>query len=193
MRRQPGDRIKGIGPLNARIVVIGEAPMKQEDFEGRPFAGGGYNLMRKLWEDAGIDKYQVRLENLHESRAKYDKIDSVPTGELVDSIKNLHQRLAKMERPYVLVPTGNYSTFALTGKGKVKAALRKQFGEEINTSKAEKKANINVLRGSTYIYVDPRSTFIFAFFSALLVLISSPNCLRNAAFTFPLPVNAKIE
>ena len=156
MRRQPGDRIKGIGPLNARIVVIGEAPMKQEDFEGRPFAGGGYNLMRKLWEDAGIDKYQVRLENLHESRAKYDKIDSVPTGELVDSIKNLHQRLAKMERPYVLVPTGNYSTFALTGKGKVKAALRKQFGEEINTSKAEKKANINVLRGSTYIYQDLR-------------------------------------
>ena len=154
MRRKLGDRVQGVGPLDARIIVIGEAPSKQGDVEGRPFVGGSGNLMKQWWAEVGINKYHVRVENLYEYRPKYNNIETVEVNKLYDSIEDLHKRLAQFKDPYVIVPTGNYSTFALTGKGKVKAALRKLSGEDLTLTAAEKKAGINVLRGSTYIYTD---------------------------------------
>ena len=155
--RRVGDRVPGAGPPNARIIVVGEAPGKQEDHDGRPFVGGSGNLMKKWWLEAGINRYRVRIENMHEFRPpSYNNIESVPVEVLYKSIKDMHQRIADLKDPHVIVPTGNYPTFALTGKGKVKAALRKMFGEDLTLTEAEKKAGITVLRGSTYIYTDLR-------------------------------------
>ena len=155
--RKPGDKVPGVGPKDARIITIGEAPGKQEDYEGRPFVGGSGNLMKKWWAEAGINKYKVRIENMHEFRPPQgNNIDSVPIEVLYESIQDLHRRITKLKNPYVIVPTGNYPTFALTGKGKVKAALRKMLGEDLTLTEAEKKAGITVLRGSTYIYTDLR-------------------------------------
>lgn len=155
--RKIGDRVPGAGPLNARIIAIGEAPGRQEDHDGRPFVGGSGNLMKKWWLEAGINRYRVRIENMHEFRPpSYNNIESVPVEVLYKSIKDMHQRIADLKDPHVIVPTGNYPTFALTGKGKVKAALRKMFGEDLTLTEAEKKAGITVLRGSTYIYTDLR-------------------------------------
>lgn len=151
----PPRLVKGEGPLNARIIGIGEAPGRQEDIQGRPFIGAsGYKHTQWLLA-AGLERRDIRIDNVCQYRPpRGDDIESFSVEYLAQWIENLHQRIAQLEDPYVLVPMGNYATYALTGKGKVKAALRGLFGESVTTTVAEKKVGITRLRGSIYQYTD---------------------------------------
>lgn len=151
----PPRLVKGEGPLNAKICCFGEAPGRQEDIQGRPFIGASGHKLTQWLLAAGIDRKAVRIDNVCQYRPpRGDDIESFSVEYLAQWIENLHQRIAQLEDPYVLVPMGNYATFALTGKGKVKAALRRLFGETITATVAEKKVGITRLRGSVYEYVD---------------------------------------
>lgn len=46
----------GEGPENARFMLIGEAPGKEEAKTGHPFVGNSGRLLNKYLEEAGIDK-----------------------------------------------------------------------------------------------------------------------------------------
>src|SRR5438270_6240711 len=53
----------GEGPLDARIMFVGEQPGDQEDFAGRPFVGPAGALLDKALEAAGIDRSTVYVTN----------------------------------------------------------------------------------------------------------------------------------
>ena len=53
----------GEGPLDARIMFVGEQPGDQEDFAGRPFVGPAGALLDKALEAAGIDRSAVYVTN----------------------------------------------------------------------------------------------------------------------------------
>lgn len=144
-------QIKGSGPRDAKILLVCDNPGFPEYHTRKPLAGANENMLKMWWAKHKLYRDAVRVENLHEYLPKAGKIDTVPTETIVQSIQDFHHRLAGM-RPNVIVPMGEYSTFALTGKGKVRADVRKAFGEDINTTMAEKKAGISSLRGSTYLY-----------------------------------------
>jgi len=138
--------------MDAKIVLIGEAPGKTEEVLKRPFVGASGNMLNDWWRDLGLSRGEVRVDNLLQFRPPGGKIENATVEELVDGVHDLRERISKLHAPHVIVPTGNYATFALTGKGKVKAALRKALGEEVTASEAEKKAGILRLRGSVYPY-----------------------------------------
>lgn len=60
----PGIRyVPGTGPLNPKLMLIGEAPGKLENARGVPFVGrAGENLMNIL-SDVGIDSHEVYITN----------------------------------------------------------------------------------------------------------------------------------
>lgn len=147
-------RVSGIGPMDAKIVVVGEAPGAVEEAVGEPFVGASGNLQNVWWREVGIERAEVRIENLYEYRPLGNDIEGVDGDELAVWVRDLRRRVGELEGPCVIVPTGNYACFALTGKGKVKAALRKALGEEVGASEAERKAGIMSLRGSVYKYTD---------------------------------------
>ncbi len=142
------------GPSNARVVYVGEAPGEQEDRRIRPFIGPSGDLQTDIWDATGFKRNEIYIDNLHPWMPPGGKIENVPAEDLARSVISLRERIALLQGPHVIVPTGNYATFALTGKGKVKADLRKALGEEITASMAEKKAGITRLRGSVYEYTD---------------------------------------
>lgn len=144
--------VKGEGPLDAKIVLIGEAPGHTENATGRPFMGASGEMLKQWWNGLGLQRGQVRIDNLSQYLPPKGKIANEDINTLVRCVGDLRQRIAELRGPCVVVPTGNYATFALTGKGKVKAALRKAFAEEVSASEAEKKAGITSLRGSVYNY-----------------------------------------
>jgi len=146
--------VKGEGPLDARIVLIGEAPGPTENALGRPFMGASGNMLGDWWRPLGLSRGQIRIDNLLQRMPPGSKIDNASVEEVVEAIQHLRQRITELRYPCVIVPTGNYATFALTGKGKVKAAIRKALGEEVTSTQAEKKAGILSLRGSVYQYTD---------------------------------------
>ena len=148
--------VPGCGPTDAKIVLIGEAPGKVEHETYEPFSGMSGNLLNQWLSQVGIAREQIRIDNLYPYLPPGGKIERVDPDTLAFYVHDLRQRIARLDSPHVVVPTGNYATFALTGKGKVKAALRKALGEDIDASTAEKKAGITKLRGSIYPYMDLR-------------------------------------
>jgi uracil-DNA glycosylase len=53
----------GEGPLDAKIVFVGEQPGDQEDLSGRPFVGPAGQLFDTLLEKAGVDRSQTYVTN----------------------------------------------------------------------------------------------------------------------------------
>lgn len=53
----------GEGPVDARLVFIGEQPGDQEDLAGHPFIGPAGQLLDRALAAAGIDRQQVYLTN----------------------------------------------------------------------------------------------------------------------------------
>ena len=168
------------GPLDARIIICGESPWTSEVAQGRPFAGASGNLLKRWWAqiegyDAsdsfvitmGNDIFEaprpddftylirsnMRIMNLFSWRPPKRNIESVETSYLIQAMQNIHERISRLSDPYVIVTTGNYATFALTGKGSVRADIRRAF-THAEVTEAEKHAGITSLRGSIYPYQD---------------------------------------
>ena len=59
--------VPGKGPLDADIMLIGEAPGKEEALQGKPFVGRSGQLLSKLLSEAGFDRSKLFITNV----AKY--------------------------------------------------------------------------------------------------------------------------
>jgi DNA polymerase len=53
----------GEGPLDARILFVGEQPGDQEDLAGRPFVGPAGDVFNAALEQAGIDRAETYVTN----------------------------------------------------------------------------------------------------------------------------------
>ncbi len=60
--------VPGVGPPNASLVIIGEAPGQYEDLEGEPFVGAAGKLLTKLLAEVGIKRGQVFITNVVKCR-----------------------------------------------------------------------------------------------------------------------------
>lgn len=56
-------RVVGVGPLDASIVIIGEAPGAEEEKAGEPFVGPAGRRLDTWLALAGIDRQTVRIQN----------------------------------------------------------------------------------------------------------------------------------
>ncbi|MGQ0559285.1 MAG: UdgX family uracil-DNA binding protein [Sphingosinicella sp.] len=61
--RQATQTVFGEGPLDARIMFVGEQPGDQEDLQGRPFVGPAGQLFDRALAEAGIDRTTTYVSN----------------------------------------------------------------------------------------------------------------------------------
>jgi len=152
-------KIEPEGPRDAKIAFFGESPWKTEESEGRPFAGPSGRMWERILEKAGLYREDIYIDNAYPFKPPGnppmgDRLVTVPTDQLIYWMGKMHERIANLDNVKVIVPTGNYATYALIGKGKVAARVYKELGREVNATEAEKKAGIVSLRGSVYEYID---------------------------------------
>lgn len=148
------------GTQDSELLVIAESPWKTEIAAGRPLSGASGNLWNYWLSLAGIDRRELRIENLYPWKPPRIELTSVPDSLLLPWIENLHYRIAAMPNLKMIVTMGNYATFALTGRGKVKASIYKHFENTVHSAThAEKKAGILSLRGSIYAYTNPHTGY----------------------------------
>ena len=111
--------------MDARIVLVGEAPGVSEVQYGAPFVGAsGQRLFggggERGWVvEAGLDRSQFRIENVCEYCPPNCVADLWNRDTWTAWMEDLHERIARLDDPWIIVPTGNYALYALTGKGKV--------------------------------------------------------------------------
>jgi len=110
----------GEGPLDAKIVFVGEQPGDQEDLAGRPFVGPAGQVFDAALEKAGIDRSTVYVTNavkhfkfiLRGKRRIHNKPDAGETSACRWWID--HERA--LIKPAVTVALGATAARSLVGK-----------------------------------------------------------------------------
>jgi DNA polymerase len=55
--------VNGVGPADADLLFVGEAPGANEDEQGEPFVGRSGDVLDDALRDAGLDRGDVRITN----------------------------------------------------------------------------------------------------------------------------------
>jgi DNA polymerase len=56
--------VRGDGPLNAPVLIVGEAPGEQEVKQGRPFVGPSGRLLDELLDERGLPRWMCWVTNV---------------------------------------------------------------------------------------------------------------------------------
>ncbi len=114
LRRNP---VPGEGPLNAKVLFIGEAPGEKEDEQGRPFVGAAGKLLNKLLEIAGLSRSKVFITNIIKCRPPGNRD---PTDEEVRACIDYLWRQISLIKPKVIVTLGRHAARVLFNKANLK-------------------------------------------------------------------------
>lgn len=60
--------VPGVGPADAQIMLVGEAPGRQEDLRGEPFVGSAGKFLDELLASVGLTRADVYITNVVKSR-----------------------------------------------------------------------------------------------------------------------------
>lgn len=115
------NRVPAIGPHNANIMLVGEAPGLEEERNKIPFIGSSGHILNTMLKDAGIGRMDCRIDNVCNVRPAgnnfghyyQDKAKRIPTQELKDQRKRLYREI-ETTNPNVIVALGAEALKALT-------------------------------------------------------------------------------
>jgi DNA polymerase len=127
--------VKGTGPRDADLMIVGEQPGDLEDQAGRPFVGPAGQLFRALAERAGLDADQAYITNAvkhfkFQQRGKR-RIHQNPTAGEIDHCTWWLRSEIALVKPKLIIAMGASAARATTGNGKV--ILRRRGTIEIGT------------------------------------------------------------
>ncbi|MDS0857734.1 UdgX family uracil-DNA binding protein [Burkholderia pseudomultivorans] len=103
--------VPGVGPRNARIMLVGEQPGDQEDRAGLPFVGAAGRVLDRALAAAGIERDTVYLTNAvkhfkWEPRGKR-RLHKTPAQREVAACHYWLERELDAQRPRVIVALGS--------------------------------------------------------------------------------------
>ncbi|WP_459557071.1 uracil-DNA glycosylase family protein [Lacunimicrobium album] len=124
--------IFGEGPINAKLMLVGEQPGDKEDLEGKPFVGPAGQILDQALTQAGIDRSQIYVTNTvkHFKFTKSSKIrqHSKPNVHEMTACKPWVQAEIALVKPEVMVCLGATAAQTLIGRD---FKITKQRGEFI--------------------------------------------------------------
>nr|WP_245488393.1 UdgX family uracil-DNA binding protein [Rhizobium ruizarguesonis] len=110
----------GEGPLEARVVLVGEQPGDQEDIAGKPFVGPAGRLLDECLQEAGVDRTLCYVTNAvkhfkFERRGKRRLHAKPNAGEIQRCAWWLGGEL-ELLRPDLIVALGATALYTLMGR-----------------------------------------------------------------------------
>jgi len=98
--------VVGEGSLNAKIMFIGEAPGRYEDYVGRPFVGKAGKFFDELLDSIGLKKNEIYISNLIKCRPPNNR--NPLKNEIQKCSKFLDKQIIIIQ-PKVIAPLGNFA------------------------------------------------------------------------------------
>lgn len=114
----------GEGDYNCRIMIIGEAPGKNEAESGRPFCGRAGRILDEVLAEAKIKRGETYITNIIKDRPPENRD---PTPEEIRVYAPFLDQQIEIISPSVLVPLGRFSANYLLKKYR--------FGKKFSISK----------------------------------------------------------
>ena len=97
----------GEGDPHARVLIIGEAPGKNEDLQGRPFVGAAGRFLDELLDAAGLKREEVFIANVLKCRPPSNRN---PKADEIEACAPFLREQTQAIDPYVIVTLGNFAT-----------------------------------------------------------------------------------
>ena len=97
----------GVGDPDARLMLVGEAPGKNEDLQGEPFVGAAGQLLDELMGSIGITRDEAYIANVLKCRPPGNRD---PQQDEIDCCKGYLREQIRMIHPDVVVTLGNFAT-----------------------------------------------------------------------------------
>jgi uracil-DNA glycosylase len=109
----------GEGPIDARIMLVGEQPGDREDLEGHPFVGPAGKLLDRALQAAGLERGKVFITNAvkhfyFETRGKF-RLHKRPPAMAVKACRPWLDAEIKLLEPDVVVLLGATAAQAILG------------------------------------------------------------------------------
>ena len=115
--------VPGEGPNPARIMLIGEAPGREEDLTGRPFVGRAGRLLDRALAQAGLARADVFITSIIKCRPPKNR--KPKAGEVKACIPYLMAQIDIL-KPDIVCLMGNVAAGAVLGMNGI-ASLRGQI------------------------------------------------------------------
>jgi DNA polymerase len=122
--------VPGEGPLDAKLMLVGEQPGDQEDLAGKPFVGPAGGILDKALAEAGVPRDRAFVTNAvkhfkHEPRGKR-RLHKTPNAGEVKACRWWLDAERRIVRPRVIVAMGATAALGVFGKPTPIAANRQQ-------------------------------------------------------------------
>ena len=114
------------GVAGSPLMLVGEAPGREEDLQGRPFVGRSGQLLDRILASIGLDRGKVYIANVVPWRPPGNR---TPTPQELAICRPFIERQIELAAPRCLVLLGGAANSALTGSSH---GIVKQRGKWLN-------------------------------------------------------------
>ena len=111
----------GVGNRNADLLIIGEAPGRDEDLQGEPFVGRAGRLLNAMLAAVGLERDQVYIANILKCRPPNNRD---PRMEEVAACNGWLQQQIDLIQPAVILALGRVAAHHLLNTDRSLGALR---------------------------------------------------------------------
>ncbi|MBN1236444.1 MAG: uracil-DNA glycosylase [Methanotrichaceae archaeon] len=115
--------VPGSGPAPAEIMLVGEAPGREEDLKGLPFIGRAGKLLDGALGQAGLERSKVFITSVIKCRPPQNR---KPKKAEIDQCRPYLQAQIDILHPKIICLMGNTAAMAILGKQGV-TSLRGQI------------------------------------------------------------------
>lgn len=120
--------VAGTGSADADIILIGEAPGKNEDLKGEPFVGAAGKFLETMLGSIGMAREDIYITNVVKYRPP-DNRDPAP-DEIEDCAEWLREQIALID-PKIIVTLGRHALNRFFPDAKISEVHGKAFRREI--------------------------------------------------------------
>jgi DNA polymerase len=97
----------GEGSLNAKILIIGEAPGYNEDIQKRPFVGKAGKILDDIIKSIGLNRDQVYIANILKCRPPNNRN---PLKTEIESCSEYLNKQIEIIKPNIILTLGNFAS-----------------------------------------------------------------------------------
>jgi len=127
-------KISAIGPRDADVMIVGEAPGSSEEIHGRPFVGVSGNELSLMLHEANIDRDKCYITNvckyrppsnkiatwfLNKTTARKEHVEEIcgryPNHYIVEGMEELFEEIDRV-KPKIIIALGDTALWALCGE-----------------------------------------------------------------------------
>ncbi|HEX8918686.1 MAG TPA: uracil-DNA glycosylase [Chloroflexota bacterium] len=111
--RDTSHGVPGEGPANAEIMLVGEAPGRNEDRQGQPFVGAAGKFLEELLHTAGLSRDEVYITNVvkhwpHTMTGEYPQ-NRAPEQDELAACRPYLERQIELINPRLIIMAGRFS------------------------------------------------------------------------------------